>query len=111
MIMPILSGGSQWGESLNIESLCPQAQREPSGASGLLGTPSPESRNAARPRPSAGTQASAPSSSSKGCVDVCSTKVAPAGRRADLGPDPSRVLFPWLQPECSSRKLSLGLCY
>ena len=80
--MPILRGGSQWGESLNIESWCPQAQWEPSGASGLLGTPSPESRKAARPRPSAGTQASAPSSSSKGCVGCLFYKGSPSWQKS-----------------------------
>lgn len=88
--------------------MCPQARLDPRGPSRSQGAPGPVGRKAAGPGPSVATQASAPA---RAMLDICSTKVAPAGRRAHLGPGPSLVLSPWqLQPECSSRKLSLGFC-
>lgn len=107
--MPILRGGSQWGESL--KACIPRLSGNPVGPLDFWELQALKVESLPCQAPLQAPRPQLPLAPPRAVLDVCSTKVAPAGRRADLGPDPSCLLFLWLMPECSSRQLSLGLCY
>ena len=81
--MPILRGGSQWGESLNIESWCPRLSGNPVGPLGYWELQALKVERLPGHAPLQAPRPQLPLAPPRAVLDVCSTKVAPAGRRAD----------------------------